>query len=142
MSTKIDLEKAYDRLSWSFIEDTLVATEFPPNLRSVIMDCITTASMKFLWNGEETEIFNMGSGIQQVCPLSSGCPDVAGPGGLIRDDNGQWILGFARNIGYGTAAVAELWGVLTGLEQAGTSSTTVSTLKWIRRWFMISHCQC
>ncbi|PKI73897.1 hypothetical protein CRG98_005767 [Punica granatum] len=49
---------------------------------------------------------------------SSGNPGVAGVGGLIRDDNGHCILGFARNIGYAMGVVAELWGVLTGMEQA------------------------
>ncbi|PKI59520.1 hypothetical protein CRG98_020048 [Punica granatum] len=33
MSGKIDLEKAYDRLSWTFIADTLVKAGLPPNLR-------------------------------------------------------------------------------------------------------------
>ncbi|PKI31392.1 hypothetical protein CRG98_048218 [Punica granatum] len=57
-------------------------------------------------------------GSDKFAPFLWGNPDDAGAGGLIRDDNGQWILGFATNIGYTTAAVAELWGVLTGLEQA------------------------
>ncbi|XP_031402735.1 uncharacterized protein LOC116212324 [Punica granatum] len=70
MSIKIDLEKAYDRLSWDFIRDTLAIAGFPSNLRRVILQCITTASMQVLWNGELTESFNMGRGIRQGCPLS------------------------------------------------------------------------
>ncbi|PKI65958.1 hypothetical protein CRG98_013624 [Punica granatum] len=45
-----------------------------------------------------------------------GNPDLAGAGGLLPDGNGQWISGFARNIGFTSAVLAELWGALTGLE--------------------------
>ncbi|GMI73003.1 hypothetical protein like AT5G42905 [Hibiscus trionum] len=34
---------------------------------------------------------------------------VASIGGVFRDSNGSWILGFARNIGSCTALMAELW---------------------------------
>lgn len=32
MSIKIDLERAYDRLRWGFIEDTLIEAQLPQNL--------------------------------------------------------------------------------------------------------------
>ncbi|PKI58238.1 hypothetical protein CRG98_021320 [Punica granatum] len=70
MSIKIDLEKAYDRLSWDFIRDTLVTAGFPSNLRRVILQCIMTASMQVLWNGELTESFNMGRRIRHGSPIS------------------------------------------------------------------------
>ncbi|PKI56643.1 hypothetical protein CRG98_022955 [Punica granatum] len=70
MSIKIDIEKAYDSLSWDFIHDILIAAGIPSNLRRLIFQCITTASMQVLWNGELTESFNMGRGIRQGCPLS------------------------------------------------------------------------
>ncbi|PKI40113.1 hypothetical protein CRG98_039485 [Punica granatum] len=70
MSIKIDLEKAYDKPSWDFINDTLIATGIPSNLRRVIQQCIMTALMQVLWNGELTESFKMGRRIRQGCPLS------------------------------------------------------------------------
>ncbi|PKI62144.1 hypothetical protein CRG98_017517 [Punica granatum] len=41
---------------------------------------------------------------------------MAGAGGTLCDDTRNLILGFAQMIGIATAIVAELWGVLTGLE--------------------------
>ena len=70
MTIKIDFEKAYDRLKWSFIRDTLVEMNFPLRLIEVIMECVTTASMRILWNGEKTESFTPSRGVTQGDPLS------------------------------------------------------------------------
>lgn len=45
---------------------------------------------------------------------------VAGCGGLLRDYNGVWIGGFAKHLGVCSTYVAELWGVLEGLNMART----------------------
>lgn len=42
--------------------------------------------------------------------------DVAGCGGLLRDHEGKWLGGFSRNLGSCHAFMAELWGVLDGLQ--------------------------
>ena len=39
----------------------------------------------------------------------------AGGGGLIRDDKGVWVKGYARNIGHTTSVAAELWALRDGL---------------------------
>lgn len=65
MAIKVDLEKAYDRLSWDFIFETLVEVGLPMNLTRIIMECITTARMNVLWNGEFTEDFTPSRGIRQ-----------------------------------------------------------------------------
>ena len=70
MAIKVDLEKAYDRLSWKFISDTLREARIPPDLIQVIMACITSATMRILWNGEAIDEFIPSRGIRQGCPLS------------------------------------------------------------------------
>ena len=48
MAIKVDLEKAYDRLSWEFISDTLRKARIPPDLIQVIMACITSVILRIL----------------------------------------------------------------------------------------------
>lgn len=69
MALKIDLEKAYDRLRWSFIQETLVLVGFPYPLTVLIMECITTASFQVLWNGEPSDKIIPSKGIRQGDPL-------------------------------------------------------------------------
>ena len=70
MAIKVDLEKAYDNLSWNFIHETLRVIGLPQDMIHVIMDCITIVSMQRLWNGELTESFSLSRGIRQGDPLS------------------------------------------------------------------------
>ena len=46
MTIKVDLEKAYDRLSWDFIFDTLNDIGIPPRLTTVIIKCLLSAKMQ------------------------------------------------------------------------------------------------
>ncbi|KAK2422286.1 Polynucleotidyl transferase, ribonuclease H superfamily protein [Trifolium repens] len=48
------------------------------------------------------------------------CKDenVAGCGGILRNNAGEWCGGFAKHLGKCSAFVAELWGVLEGLQYA------------------------
>lgn len=46
---------------------------------------------------------------------SLGNPGLAGGGGLIRDETGKWIRGYARAIGPTTSAAAELWVLRDGI---------------------------
>jgi len=57
MAIKLDLKKAYDRLRWEFIRDTLTRMNLPSLLVKVIMNCVTSSSLSILWNGEPTACF-------------------------------------------------------------------------------------
>ena len=70
MTIKVDLEKTYDRLNWGFIEDTLKDTGIPSRLQNVIMRCISSSSMRLLWNGQPIKEFKPSRGVRQGDPLS------------------------------------------------------------------------
>ncbi|KAH1097426.1 hypothetical protein J1N35_014347 [Gossypium stocksii] len=70
MAIKLDLEKAYDRVSWEFIDASLIAVGIPTFLRKVIMSAIFLSAMQILWNGVPTHKFKPDRGIRQGCPLS------------------------------------------------------------------------
>lgn len=70
MAIKIDLEKVYDRLKWDFVKDTLLDIGMPQNIINIIWYCISSPSMKILWNGESTDIFFPSRGVRQGDPIS------------------------------------------------------------------------
>lgn len=51
---KIDLNKAYDRISWDFLESLLKEMGFPVKWVQWIMQCVSTVSYSVLVNGEPT----------------------------------------------------------------------------------------
>ena len=70
MAIKIDLEKAYDYLEWSFIRNTLALFKFPIQLISLIMSCVSTSSISILYNRGALEPFLPSRVIRQGDPLS------------------------------------------------------------------------
>ena len=70
MVIKIDLEKAYDRLEWSFVQDTLKLFNIPDYLVNVIMSYILSSSVAVLLNEGDLEESHPMRGIRQGNPLS------------------------------------------------------------------------
>ncbi|CAI0395768.1 unnamed protein product [Linum tenue] len=67
---KIDLEKAFDRLRWDFLRDTLVQVGLPSTWISCIMYCVEKNNMRLLWNGELSPPITPSRGVRQGDPLS------------------------------------------------------------------------
>ena len=63
MVIKVDLEKVYDCLEWSFLDDTLRHIRIGDKLHKLIMECISTPSFQI--NGEITEAFKSSRGVNQ-----------------------------------------------------------------------------
>lgn len=67
---KVDLEKAYDRVEWPFLEEVLKITGFNSTLVHLILQCTTSVSMSVSWNGDLLEPFQPTRGLRQGDPLS------------------------------------------------------------------------
>lgn len=67
---KLDLEKAYDRVDWRFLKETLLAFGFPLDLVRLIMFCVSASHLTILWNGERLHSFPAKRGLRQGDPLS------------------------------------------------------------------------
>ncbi|XP_074313520.1 uncharacterized protein LOC141648697 [Silene latifolia] len=70
IAIKLDMEKAYDRLEWNFIEETFKQMGFNHKWISWIMECIKTTSFSVLVNGTPGDVFRPTRGIRQGDPLS------------------------------------------------------------------------
>jgi len=67
---KIDLSKAYDKVSWIYIRLLLTHLGFGIDFIRWIMSCISTVSFSVLINGAASPFFHAERGLRQGCPLS------------------------------------------------------------------------
>ena len=70
MIIKLDLEKAYDHLSWAYLEGILKAHGFDERWVKWILSMVSTPVMSVMLNGTPTEAFNPSRGLRQGDPLS------------------------------------------------------------------------
>lgn len=70
MIIKLDLEKAYDRLEWSFILKSLELLNIPASLINLIYYCISSSDLSINWNGNKSDSFSTSRGLRQGDPIS------------------------------------------------------------------------
>ena len=70
MILKLDMNKAYDRVSWSFLEKVLLKFGFNKGWVAMIMRCISSAWFSVLVNGVVASFFKSKTGLRQGDPLS------------------------------------------------------------------------
>ncbi|GJW80372.1 RNA-directed DNA polymerase, eukaryota [Tanacetum coccineum] len=67
---KVDFEKAFDSVSWSFLQDVMLQMGFGIKWRKWIQACLSSASILVLINGSPSNEFKMERGLRQGDPLS------------------------------------------------------------------------
>ena len=67
---KLDFHKAFDSLSWNYLDWVLSEMKFPHKWRRWIQECISSASAAILINGSPSPFFKLQRGLRQGDPLS------------------------------------------------------------------------
>ncbi|CAA0815342.1 Unknown protein [Striga hermonthica] len=67
---KIDLDKAYDRVKWKFLRDSLTQLGLDAPSVTLIMECVTSAHFAILWNGRPSLDIYPSRGLRQGDPIS------------------------------------------------------------------------
>ncbi|XP_074305857.1 uncharacterized protein LOC141641079 [Silene latifolia] len=67
---KLDMHKAFDRVSWNFLMSALDLFGFPISWRNLIWECISTVTYSIMINGEPSVSFHPSCGLRQGDPLS------------------------------------------------------------------------
>ncbi|XP_074306059.1 uncharacterized protein LOC141641287 [Silene latifolia] len=70
MALKLDMAKAYDRIEWHFLEETLLAMGFDTMWVRRVMECVASVTYAVTINGSYTECFKPRRGLCQGDPLS------------------------------------------------------------------------
>lgn len=65
-----DAEKAFDRVSWDYMREVLIAIKFPVPYINAVFSLYTHASASIIINDTLSPCFNIRNGTRQGCPLS------------------------------------------------------------------------
>ncbi|PKU83905.1 Putative ribonuclease H protein [Dendrobium catenatum] len=70
MALKIDMEQAYDCMSWKTLQEVMNLMGFKKRFITWVMQCIFEPKFILLMNGNRTRWIDAKSGLRQGCPLS------------------------------------------------------------------------
>ena len=136
---KLDIEKAYDHLSWEFLTQVMEKMGFGKRWVSWMKWCVSTTSFSILVNGSPTGFFQNSRGLRQGDPLSSYL-FVIGMEALSqllnRTVDGNYLYGskIADRDGVGSEISHLLYADDT-LLFCGANKDQLKYLSWILMWF-------
>lgn len=67
---KLDMQKAYDRVKWKFLRESLLKMGFSSRWVGLIMHCVSTTTFSVKINGEPIHYLKPSRGLKQGDPLS------------------------------------------------------------------------
>ncbi|PKU77044.1 integrator complex subunit 11 [Dendrobium catenatum] len=70
LALKVDMEQAYDKMSWRTLELVLRQMGFPPRFSSLLLSCVKDPKFTILINGQLSKDIKVDCGFRQGCPLS------------------------------------------------------------------------
>ena len=70
VALKLDISKAYDRVEWRFLEQTMRQLGFSHKWIKLVLNCITTVNFSVIINDKPKGLFRAQRGLRQGCPLS------------------------------------------------------------------------
>lgn len=70
MFIKLDMAKAYDQVSWEFLQKILLTFGFTVEWVNWVLSCVTSSSFSVHINGEPSDFFGSSQGLWQGDPLS------------------------------------------------------------------------
>ncbi|GKV48452.1 hypothetical protein SLEP1_g55265 [Rubroshorea leprosula] len=136
---KVDFEKAYDKVSWDFIDYMLMRTGFTVTWRNWIKECLQSSMISILVNGSPTQQFPVSKGIRQGDPLSPFLFLLVAEGlnGLMQSANEKNLYRGVR-IGNGNLLVSHLQFADDTLFFGEASEENIQAIKSIMRTFELA----